>query len=220
VELVCNTVSLDGKPYVTDMWRYTKRCREDGSASFIYDTMELLPPDGEAQARLRDYTFAVLEALQIANGPAHAEIMDTQRGCVLVEVAARMHGGNAPSIVRDCIGQSQIDMSVDVHVNQIQFLEKSKHPYVLAKHCLVVFFISPVQGRLCALPFLDDLRKLEGFCDLVLRVQLGEMIHRTSDLFTCPGWVVLSHDDPAIIRMGERCIREMESIGFFAIQPS
>jgi hypothetical protein len=48
---------------------------------------------------LRSFTFAVLDALGIAETPAHSAVMLTADGPVLVEPGTRLGGATAPAIV-------------------------------------------------------------------------------------------------------------------------
>ena len=75
-EFYINTVSLDGRHKVAETWRYTKQARPGGGP--IYDYEEPIPADTAEARLLRDFTFAVLDALGIRNSPAHTEVMLTR----------------------------------------------------------------------------------------------------------------------------------------------
>jgi biotin carboxylase len=78
-----NTVSREGRHFVSDIWRHDRRQGEHGR--FLFENMVLQPRRGERETRLCDYTLAVLDALGIENGAAHCEVMWTSRGPVLIE---------------------------------------------------------------------------------------------------------------------------------------
>lgn len=104
-EFYVNTVSHAGTHRVAEIWRYTKRPGPGGGP--IYDYEE--PVDrGSALARqLREFVFAVLDALGIRSSAAHTELMLTDRGPVLIEAGARLGGATLPDVVAKFCGVSQ-----------------------------------------------------------------------------------------------------------------
>src|SRR5439155_16119737 len=100
---------------VTDVWKYGKG--EANGCPFVYETMELLPAGGQPQRALVAFAAGVRAALGITLGPSHAEVMLTPQGPTLVEIAARMNGGTAPTIAGDVLGQAQIDLTADAYLD-------------------------------------------------------------------------------------------------------
>src|SRR3990167_3016349 len=100
-EYVVNSVSCEGKHYITDIWECKKRI-VDGR--IIYDKEELIPFDGEPQSKLVAYIYQVLDALGIKYGSAHSEIILTKDGPILLETGARIGGAVNPPIHQECFG--------------------------------------------------------------------------------------------------------------------
>ncbi|WP_329020736.1 ATP-grasp domain-containing protein [Streptomyces sp. NBC_01601] len=108
-EYYINTVSHDGHHRVAEMWRYTKQVGPAGGP--IYDYEEPVAADTPEARALREFTFAVLDALGIRATPAHTEVMITERGPVLIEAGARLGGATAPDIVEHYCGVSQTGLT-------------------------------------------------------------------------------------------------------------
>ncbi|MHB1424281.1 MAG: ATP-grasp domain-containing protein [Gemmataceae bacterium] len=200
---------------VTDIWKYSKG--EANGSPFVYETMELLPADGETQQALANFAAAVRSALGIKLGPSHAEIMLTSQGPALVEIAARMNGGTAPTIAGDVLGQGQIDLTVDAYVDPAALARKTAHPYRLPGRCLVVFLISRREGCLRDVPGMEAVRSLEAFAPQHLHLSMcpGDRVCRTVDLLSSPGWIVFAHEDPDAVEAGHRLVRDLEREGRF-----
>jgi hypothetical protein len=62
----------------------------------VYDYEEPVAPDDPAARTLSNYLLPVLDTLGL-HGPAHSEIMLTDRGRVLIESGARIAGSILPS---------------------------------------------------------------------------------------------------------------------------
>lgn len=215
VEHVVNTVSRDGSHYVAEIWRCEKR-RIKGRAAHacIYDVEKLLPFDGEDQAQLVRYTLKVLDALRIAHGPAHAEIMMTSEGPVLIEIGARLMGGVNPLAFEACLGTNLVHLTADAYLSPPSFLPRCGMPYTLQKTLYAVVLISNVEGILGAVPLLEHVRQLESFFDISLTVRCGSRIERTLDLFSAPGIVFLVHADPDVLERDYHTIRRLEAHGY------
>lgn len=85
-------MSCDGVHYITDVFRYGKFLASDPRSVIVRD--ELQPY--EVITKFRGcvvYVYAVLDAFGIRVGPGHTEIICTDRGPLLMECAARPHGG-------------------------------------------------------------------------------------------------------------------------------
>ena len=90
-EYVVDSVSRDGKHKVTAIWEYDKR--EINGQFNVYFGMKIRAMDDDLMLSIVSYQRAVLDAVGIVNGPAHAEVMATATGPCLVEVGSRCHGG-------------------------------------------------------------------------------------------------------------------------------
>lgn len=215
VEYVVNMVSLDGEQLVTEVVRYQKQRTATGGV--LYDIDELVSCDCAEYSLLVDYTRAVLRSLGIRNGPSHAEVMLTEDGPKLVEVAARTDGILRPDVSRQTTGLGQIEavvLSITAPDVFAQWLAKP-FDYRLLRHTYNVCLISHAQGRFKLDPFLAELLKLESFFDAVFYVEDGQPIGVTQDVFNQPGTVYLVHADPGVIAADYLRIRVLEVQGVY-----
>lgn len=113
-EHVVDTVSWDGVHRLSALWRYERRAPRPGPIPLFEAKTLLRATDAGA---LFPYAGAVLDALGVRFGPAHAEIVETRGGPVLVEVGARLHGGAAAHALCEALFEdSQLAQSVRAHL--------------------------------------------------------------------------------------------------------
>ncbi len=204
-EYFIDTVSLGGKHAFTDLWRYRKRSINGHDC--VYDANELLPHDGAVETPLREYVSGVLDAIGIANGPAHTEVILTAEGPVLVESGARLDGLSVPSVNTEAIGHGPVGLTADAYLEPGRFQAR---PYVLKKQALTVYLTSYREGVLTAIPGEAALRALPSFFQARIRAKPGARIEKTTDYFTAPGFVSLVHADRNTILGDYETIRRME----------
>ncbi|TFY85486.1 ATP-grasp domain-containing protein [Pseudomonas kairouanensis] len=215
VEYVVNMVSLDGQQLVTEVVRYRKQRTQAGG--ILYDIDELICSDCPEYSQLVDYTRAVVRSLGIRNGPSHAEVMLTDDGPRLVEIAARTDGILRPDVSRRTTGLGQIEavvLSVTAPEVFAQWLAKPV-AYQRLQHTYNVCLISHADGCFKKDFFLTELLKLESFFDAVFYVDQGQPIGVTQDVFSQPGTVYLVHADPGVIAADYLKIRVLEVQGAY-----
>ncbi|MCG6967898.1 MAG: ATP-grasp domain-containing protein, partial [Chromatiaceae bacterium] len=207
-EYLINSVSHKGIHYITDYGFSNREVTKDGG--IIYDSIDMLEPKGEAYDQIRDYYFKVLDALGIINSASHGEIKVDDKGPVLIEVGARLPGIDYPKLIESCIPYGPIQALADTYTHPERFIEKIKvdqHPKRLSK---VIFLQSSVSGRLIDDLDFSFLNDLESFASVTLELHKGDAIDETQDLFSCPGFVMLVHEDPSVLKRDHQCIRRME----------
>ena len=74
----------------------------------------------------------------------------------------------------------------------------------------MVFLQSTVTGLLTDALDFSFLEDLASFKTLTLELRKGDIINETKDLFNCPGFVMLVHEDPDVLERDHQCIRKME----------
>lgn len=215
VEYYVNTVSLDGVHYVTDL-HSTRHLNINGVRDLLGGSC-LLPRHGPEQDQLVEYTFGVLDALGVRNGPAHSEVKLTADGPRLVETAARICGGEMPVLVRAAIGDSQVECTVDAYVDPDRFTERVKQDYVIRRHGVWIDMIAPRSGKLLGYPGMAELRALESYQDALLTVEPGQRITRSTNDFTYPMRVLLLHESPAVLQRDWETARYLDGEGFYDI---
>ncbi len=220
-EYVVDGISVDGKFIVTDVWRYHKTLirRPEGGLSNIYDYDELMDFNDPLVKQLVAYAEDVLGALEIKNGPSHMEIMMTNRGPVLVEVGARLIGGNSHLAVEAGTGVNPIEVFYEAYFDQEAFLKRWKEkPAQRKKHTWMTQLIVHVGGKLKAMPGLAALKKITGLVHLDMHAHVDEDLPKTIDLLTSPGQLILSHEDQSVVKAGHGQVRQLEKGELFTVE--
>jgi biotin carboxylase len=213
IEYVVDTVSCNGQHYVISIWEYRKRLVKELD-SIIYDRVNLLPSQGALQTQLVDYILQVLKALDIQNGPGHAEIMLTENGPILVEIGARLGGHLDVVACQRCFGYSHIELTVDSYTNPALFKQKTQAPYVLKEYCNILYLISSQEGIVESVPILDLIKSLPSYFFVAMSAQPGKPIQKTRDLLTIPGMAILLHPDAAVVDRDYETIIQAEPTGY------
>lgn len=209
-EYAVDTVSHAGKHKIAGFWRYFKPLMY--GSQFGCDSMELLQFDPTLDRTMFPYVSEILDALEVKYGPAHCELILSDDRPVVIEIGARLNGGNNPLLSRLGGGESQIDMTLDAYLNPERFLERLCQPYELPRSAMRVFLIPGKKGRLRSMPELQQFERLESFHELYFSPKPGRTVSRIV------GWVLLVHEDSATIRRDREKIRELESCGFYEIE--
>ena len=207
-QYVVNSVSIDGRHYFSDIW--IDRRKALSGASNLYDCEELLPAVGPVQDSLTGYVRQVLDALEVRNGPAHSEVMMTERGPVLVETGARLQGSMLEQPVIGALGASQITLAVERCCDAQAFSRRLDQPYILNRHVMCVALISDQSGTVEGTSGLRAICELPSYACHFHTPEVGDRIMRTTDLFTIPGVVYLTHADQQVLRRDYETIRELE----------
>ncbi|MFF9631116.1 ATP-grasp domain-containing protein [Streptomyces fradiae] len=215
-EYYVNTVSVDGHHHVCDIWR-TTHIHANGVRDLL-DGAHLMPRHGEVQDLLVPYALAVLDALGIANGPAHTELKLTPDGPRLIETGARLCGGSLPTLVRTALGESQLEWTADAYLAPDAFLDRAGEPYRVERYVASIGLIAPRSGELVDYPLLPRVRDLESFHGLRTAVAPGGRLRRTVNDFTIPLLVDLAHEVEEVVRRDHGSIRQLDGEGFYTLR--
>jgi len=218
-EYIVDTVSFGGKHICVAIWVYTKAKGLPWNPHAIMAKQNmLLAPAGERQDQLVDYVFKVLDAVGLEYGPCHTEIMLTQRGPILVEVNARLHGLQGPKLIELCTGTSKATYAADTIISGGELFRKlneasgvQRYLYPTNKQCVQLNLISPVEGFLhvSIKDLITDL-SLPSVIDILPNVEKGGFLHQTKDLATLAGTVIMVHQSMEQINADIQKIREAE----------
>lgn len=94
-EYIVNTISRDGIPALTSVFKYYKKRTPSGA--IIYSGGEAINVLTETEKALIDYALKAVCALGITDGPVHGEYMIDKSGPVLIEANCRVMGGSMPA---------------------------------------------------------------------------------------------------------------------------
>ncbi|EHL5833385.1 ATP-grasp domain-containing protein [Salmonella enterica] len=211
-EYVVDTVTLNGQTVTCNVFEYEKVAANH--AAFVYRSIRALELNDPIAKKLIAYNDQVLKALDIQQGAGHSEIIISNEEPVMVEVGARMHGGNIPAVVQKCAKWSQIELLVDSCIDHPSFYRRAKEPLHLDKQILIHFYISGEGGKLKSIRGQSVVENLPSYFDAFWYVKPGEVITETVDLYTCPLKVILTHDNAQQIEEDKKLLLKLEQENF------
>ncbi|MFD6249671.1 ATP-grasp domain-containing protein [Streptomyces roseolus] len=215
-EYMVNTVSRDGRHHVTDIIA-TSRISVNGVHD-ISNSVHLMSRHGEVQDQLVPYAFEVLDALGIKHGPSHIELKFTAEGPVLIELGARICGGDLPHYVQHATGESPFDWTVEAFTNPERFAERCDDPYEIKRWFASVGLVAAKTGPLKSLRHLEAIERLESFHDLSQFVPLGGTVVPTVNDSTYVGFVRLFHEIEEVVMRDIGTIHYLDGDGMYEIE--
>ena len=194
-----NTVSWEGKHYISEIWKQNRR-RLSGRA-FLFESMTLCPSTGAIENELTSYTKKILDALSLTHGAAHNEIMWTKEGPILIELNARLMGASIDnSAFIDALGYTQAQLLVLAYVSPTEFINKYVNKnYKILKNLSEISFIFHKDGILRDFPKKEDIKKMESFYSFNGLSEIECIVKKTEDTIGLPGFVYLLHDNENVI---------------------
>ena len=206
-EYVVDTFSHAGVHTLCSVCKYSKLANAHGMA--VYDRMEWVSHDDPIIDTLAAYAEQVLDALGIAWGNSHIEIMQTDDGPRLIELGARPHGGGHPALCVIATGDSQVHRAVRYFAQGIT----PPRRFTLLKHMTVVFFRALAPSIVRNPEKLHALAGLRSYIDASIQVKEHQAVPATQDLFAtlALGFVVLANDDPQQLADDVNAVRQAEA---------
>lgn len=206
-EYMVNTVSYNGQHYVCDIW-HADKIRIEGYAQ-IYDKNHLIGSDSAEYDTLSQYVFSVLDALDIKFGPAHAEVIITPEGPVLVEVASRVSGGVDPQFNHACLEHDQIELTLESYLTPQKFLQRIGQRYQVKKPGLQVFLASRKAGKITAMDLSEQLNQIPDVINFSLKPKTGDTLVKTFDLSSSLGIVHLVAESEEALLADYNLVQEL-----------
>lgn len=207
-----NTVSRGGVHRLVEVWQ--DRRTDLGDGRMIYDRMDLLAPEDPRVPILSGYVRDCLDALGIAHGPAHSEVMLTSGGPVLIETGARLQGGDSVALMRAATGTSQTDAAVQAALDSADtHAVRARAPYRYAP-VTQLFLQAPADGRI-GRDALDRLAQIPGVAGCVHTPAAGAAVRRTVDLLSSPATVYLIAGTTWQVDQAHAAVRKLEAADFY-----
>jgi len=217
-EYIVDCISHEGKHICVAIWYQGKRRDLPWSPTSIITTYnKLMEPTGQVQDELVNYTFQVLNAVGFKHGPSHNELMMTERGPVLIEVNARMHGVQGPKVIELSTGTNKAEYACDIFVGGQQKFKAlyqsspERFLYPVKRQCFQLVLCCPRVG--CYQKALQDtigLMNLPSVVEVLSAKQVGDVQPATIDLPTSPGTVLMIHESLEQLEADMKKIREAE----------
>lgn len=207
-QYLVNMVSVQGQHILSDLWELVKK--EIPGGRVVHDYQRLLPSSFHLKDELVAYTRNVLDALEIKHGASHNEVFATKNGPTLVESGARIMGAINPNLISECVGRSQLELTLASHLQPEKLTEVDMHDYTLKKHLWAKMLISNQSGLIKKINFLDEIKSLPSFKGIALKVEIGQLVEKTVDLLSIPGIVYLCHEHEQVVQNDYEKIAALE----------
>ncbi len=208
-EYIVNTVSLNGEHFFIEAWQSNKQEIPGGR---IYDREILLSPlDPIVKDKLLPYLRRALCALDVQYGPCHSELFIDDRGVVLIESGARLHGSISPDAVRYATGWSHLDAVTELVADPQQFrlTAQRRESMPLPKFVFCVEHIAHKRGRVSG-QAMELIRQLPSYFMSQWVVAENEEVDITRDLFSCLGNTYLMNDNWDYLEQDYQHLRQIE----------
>ena len=198
-----------GDLLVTDVWVYDRR-PSHGVDNLYFETTTV-PSRDPVFGPLAQYAAAVVEELGLRRAPIHLEVKVDGRGPCLIEIAARLAGGNLPLLASRLYGRSLLELAACHYVAELPVsrtdVDYRRWDRAQAK---VVLGVQPRPiPRLAAVHGLEDVRRLPSFLELGMVRPVGTRVPKTVDLDSRAWEVYLLHADPGQVARDAEAVRHL-----------
>lgn len=199
-EYIVNTVSRDGVPALTSVFRYYKK--RTAAGAIIYSGVESISEPDERERALIDYALKTVRALGITDGPVHGEYMLDKDGPVLIEANCRVMGGSAPAGFLDLVfGYHETAVILDSMLSREYHEQFRQRPYKPLRKGYSKDFSAASDQAISASGIVPIVLGLRSFYSgWVENAGRTDMLHETVDLETETGCVYLVHDDAEVVK--------------------
>ncbi|MEJ2795561.1 ATP-grasp domain-containing protein [Iodobacter sp. LRB] len=213
-EYVVDTVSYNGRHKICAVWKMGKGSYN--GADSICEFTELTSFDDQEHAKLKDYIFNCLDSLGIKFGAAHSELFLTKDGWTLIETGARPHGAGFPALSSFALKRTQIDELVLSICSTESFLVTISEEYMPSKYLKIKELISFSSGIVKSIKHIDTISNLPSYKKSNM-LGIDEEIKLTTDVFSSPGWIALSHSCADQLNIDYQHIVGLERKGMFEL---
>ena len=209
-ELAVNgMVDRHGDFLITDVWLYDRR-ESHGVPNLYYETIKISTTE-PLFWELAKYSAAVIEALELVRAPVHMEVKVDERGPCLIEVGARLPGGNQPMLASMLHGRSLFELAACHYLDELPLssrdVDYARYDSYAAR---IVSGIQPVTlPRVRALLGLPEVEALPSFVGTGLLRRPGMPLAQTIDLRSKSYEVYLLHPDEEQVAHDAQAVRQL-----------
>jgi hypothetical protein len=202
-------VDRAGDLLVTDVWVYDRRASH-GFDNLYFETTTVGASDPRF-VQLAEYAARVVEALGVRRAPIHLEVKVDAKGPCIIEIGARLAGGNLPVLAGRLHGRSLVELAACHYLGELpgspSDVDYARYDHWRAK---VVLGVQPVAlRRIRAVRGMAEVQGLPSFAEVGFVRPVGTGAPQTIDLET-RGWeVYLISDDPDQVARDGRKVREL-----------
>lgn len=143
----------------------------------------------EDKIKISELAKKAAVAMQIKNGPAHAEIILTKEGPKMVEIGARMGGG--------CITTHLVPLSTGIDMTEgtikISLKEKPNLDKKIEKSSAIRFIIPPI-GKIVSITGKEEAKNIEGIQVVEIQCKEGDLLKELENGTSRIGYVISQAD--------------------------
>jgi biotin carboxylase len=210
-EVALEGLLVDGQLHVLAL--FDKPDPLDGP--FFEETIYVTPsrhPEAE-QAALIECVRQAAAALELREGPIHAELRFNKQGAWLIELAARPIGGRCSAVLRFGDGSISLEEIVLRHALGMPLPSLERERSAAA----VMMIPVPGAGVLEDFSGVDDAKRVPGVDDVVITAHRGETLVPWPEGSRYPGFIFARGATPA---QAERTVREAHCRLRFVVRPA
>ncbi len=198
-EYIVNTISREGIPALTSVFKYYKKRTPSGAIIYRGDGSVNDPTNEEKE--LIDYALKTVCALGITDGPVHGEYMIDKNGPVLIEANCRVMGSSAPSGFLDKVfGYHETEVILNSMLDKEYHRKFLQRPYKPLRKGYVKDFSASCDQPISSSGIVPILLGMKSFYSgWVENAGRTDMLHETVDLETETGCIYMVHDDPEVV---------------------
>ncbi|MBR1663078.1 MAG: ATP-grasp domain-containing protein [Ruminococcus sp.] len=195
-EYIVNTISRNGVPALTSVFKYYKKKLPTGF--IVYRGQEAITKLGQKERELVEYAFKTVKALGITDGPVHGEYMIDEKGPVLIEANCRVMGGSSPSgFLNKVFGYHETDVVLDCMLDSSYHSAFLKKPYHPIRKGYIKDFYSDKDKSISSSGIIPIILNMSSYYSGWLEnAGKTDIIKETTDLETELGCIYLVDDDP------------------------
>lgn len=138
---------------------------------------------------IKSVTKRAVKAVGIDNGPSHTEIKLTKEGAKIVELGARLGGGNITThLVPLSTGVNMVKACINLA------LGKKNYPRQTLNRASAIKFLVGKEGTLRAINNIERAKEIPGICEINITKHVGENVHDPINGSERLGYVISSAD--------------------------
>lgn len=202
-------VDRSGDFMPTDVWAYDKR-DSHGYSNLYYRSIKVSTHE-EPFWEVARYAADVVSALGLRRSPIHMEVKVDSRGPCLIEVGARLAGGDQPVLASKLHHHSLFELAACHYLSEVASSPRDVDydHYDHYSACIVSGIESGSIPRIRAIHGLDEIERLPSFAGTGFLWPPGNRLPQTRDLNTKSYEFYLVHPDPRQVDQDERRVRRL-----------
>lgn len=193
---------------VSDVWSYERRPNQD---RMVYYECTSVPTHDPVFGQIGDYAARVVDAMKLRRAPIHMEVKVDEKGPCLIEVGARLSGGNLPVLASKLHGRSLIELVTCHWLTDLPLTGRDLNYARYDRRRAAV--LSGIQEHtvrpIRKVHGVEEVQSLPSFAGFGILRPLGTTAWATVDLDTAAWEVYLVADDVDQLERDSRLVRRL-----------